>query len=317
MAPSTPPRSRSTLLSNNQIQKQKPRSSNSNTNEDFFPSNTNISKEKKTLQAPPETPKKNTGLNIPMTPATILHHGYNILPTNKFNDIKGTRDSGRSNVLLESPLLKFNGLRSPEFSPVRRLSIIPSGGDDDDDDDNGGNGMGVGNTNIEKGNVSRVLFPTDLSSEDDYDGIVGPSTPPSKIVKNSPGTPSHQIITSKQAKEWNNGSYPLFNDNHERSAKNRNNNFDSDDENDGFIHEVELENPFMSSSSSTSRPLSKKERLERHHQLIEENPDIENVITYVNKHGEVTKRRALTSMEKQKFKPKVLIFKENDSTDDE
>lgn len=317
MNPSTPPRSRTTILSSNQFQQKQQKIDINNIDDDFLHFN-NTSKK---LQVPPETPKKNTGLDIPMTPSTILHHGYDIHNNNISSSKSITTKFTSGNALLAPPLLKFNGLRSPEFSPMRRLSIIPS------DNDNSSAGE-VENTKTNKDSVSRVLFPIDISSGDDNDSDAGdendigndhdddelfvPSTPPSKMAKDCPGTPSHQIVTWKQAKEWNNESYPISND---EGSKNRNINCDSDDENDGFIREAKLENPFMTSSSSM--PLSKKERLERHQQLIKENPDIENVITYVNKRGEITKRRVLTSREKKRFKPRALIFKDNDSSDNE
>ena len=89
-----------------------------------------------------------------------------------------------------------------------------------------------------------------------------------------------------------------------------------------MICEAKLENPFITSFSSSqspanSRPLSKKERLERHQKLIKENPDIENVISYVNKRGEISKRRVLTSKEKKRFKPRALIFKDDDDSGNE
>lgn len=40
---------------------------------------------------------------------------------------------------------------------------------------------------------------------------------------------------------------------------------------------------------------------------VEENPDIEDVITYVNKKGEVVEKRRLTDEEKRRFKPKALF----------
>ena len=353
MTPSTPPRSRSTVLLSQQLQSRQKldRDNNNNNNSnvnsslndniddnnDFFLSN--ISKK---LQAPPETPKKNTGLDIPMTPSTILHR-HNTSNANRVlfkYDKNNSSCNNNNNILLAPPLPKFNGLRSPEFSPMRRLSIIPS-----DNDKNNNNNTSTSTTTtttittttegedikINKINVSRVLFPISLSSDDDDNGtdddddninveLFAPSTPPNKMAKNCPGTPSHQIITSKQAKDWNNESYPLYNKEH-GEAGNRNSDYSNDDDDSDFICEIKLENPFMTSFSSSSasspavsRPLTREERLERHQQLIKENPDIENVITYVNKRGEITKRRVLTSKEKKRFKPRALIFKDDSSS---
>lgn len=351
MTPSTPPRSRSTILLSHQLQSRQKldghNNSNSNNNDDnnthsnstlndtiddgdddFFLSN--ISRKP---HAPPETPKKNTGLDIPMTPSTILHRSYNITnSTNrvlfKYDKNNASYSNGNNNVLLAPPLSKYNGLRSPEFSPMRRLSIIPS------DNDKNDNNITTEKEDIKlnKNNVTRVLFPISLSSDDDDDDgdevdnneLFAPSTPPNKMAKNCPGTPSHQIITMKQAKNWNNESYPLYNEEHgKRGDRNNDYAIDSDDDNSDFICEAKLENPFMTSFSSSSspstisRPLSKQERLERHQQLIKENPDIENVITYVNKRGEITKRRVLTLKEKKRFKPRALIFKDDDSGGEE
>lgn len=274
MTPSTPPRSRSTI-------------EETPINDDIF-----LSAMPRKPQMQPATPQKNTGSEVPMTPSTVMHRG------GSGNNQSGKLfKAGQPQLLAPPQLQKFSGLKSPEFSPMRRLSIpnnsllkaftSPSGNNN--------------NQNKFNDNVSRVLFPMNMDdseeedenvSDDNNERLLPPSTPPrSKSAKVTPGTPSHRIITSQQAKEWNNESHPL--------------DLSSEDEieNGLLITNPPVENPFM----TLSEPLSKAERLERHQQLIRENPDIENVITYVNKRGETVKQRTLTPKQKQRFAPKALF----------
>lgn len=267
MTPSTPPRSRSTMEDQQPV------------NTDFFLSNM-----PKKQQMPPATPQKNTGSEIPMTPSTIMHRGH--------NDQQGKLLKADQPHLLAPPQLqKFNGFKSPEFSPMRRLSIPNNSLAKSFNSDK--------SNNTSNDNVSRVLFPLGLDSDDDNleeeseDRLLPPSTPPpSKSAKITPGTPSHKIITSQQAKQWNNESHVLTLSSDEE-----------DEESSPFITRKTMENPFM----AESKPITKEERLQRHQKLIDENPGIENVVTYVNKRGETVKQRTLTPRQKDRFKPKALF----------
>lgn len=280
MTPSTPPRSRSTMEDQQPV------------TDDFFLSNM-----PRKQQMPPATPQKNTGSEIPMTPSTIMHRGNNNISG---NDQQGKLfKAGQPQLLAPPQLQKFSGLKSPEFSPMRRLSIpnnsLPK-------TFNTGKKNNINNKSND--NVSRVLFPMGLDSDDDddvklveeededEDRLLPPSTPPpSKSAKIIPATPSHKIITSQQAKQWNNQSHSL-------SLSS-----DEEEESNSFITKKTIENPFMTASTS----ITKEERLQRHQKLIDENPDIENVITYVNKRGEPVKQRTLTPRQKDRFKPKALF----------
>lgn len=278
MTPSTPPRSRS-MMTEEPI------------HDNFSLSQHNPMARKPTM--PPATPQKNTGSDVPVTPSTIMHmnnrddHDNNLL-----------FKPGQQSLLAPPPqIAKFNGLKSPEFSPMRRLSIPNNSLMSKPTTSSLSN-------NIEKANVSRVLFPTSFQSDDDdednfqveeedEDRLLPPSTPPrSKHAKTTPGTPSHKIITTEQAKMWHNESHPSF--------------LSSDDEDDDenvIISRKPMANPFMASS----KPLTKEERHERHQKLVRENPDIENVVTYVNKQGEIVKQRTLTNKQRNRFQPRSLF----------
>lgn len=100
------------------------------------------------------------------------------------------------------------------------------------------------------------------------------------------------MITFELAKNWNN-----------YSPQNGTSSQESGDEEEVIIRSAQVsKNPFASEEAAT-----REIRSERKKALLRENPDIEDVITYVNKKGEVVEKRRLTDGEKRRFKPKALF----------
>lgn len=199
----------------------------------------------------------------------------------------------------------FRGFNSPEYTPQNQASkskapLFDSAG--------------------ELQNVSRVLFPPsseeasslsdraplsllpprrpvsrrrNLSGEfaEDLDaGVESEAT--RKLAKQVPGTPSHKVVTFEMAQEWNNterGSDDDFSDSEE------------------VVKGKSLYNPFQSADVADETVRRQRKEL-----LLRENPDIENVITYVDKRGNVVRRRHLSEEEKESHKPRRLFAEELD-----
>lgn len=243
---------------------------------------------------PLETPKKNSQLDVPMTPST----------TRPFKSSAPSLNPPGNNPSLKSP---FKGFNSPEYTPYRVTQANrrplqfeqPKG--------------------LQK--ISRVLFPTtdDKDTEDQNLDVCQPvllpatdrpssvrrrssndfalSQPDSygylqaKHSKHEPGTPSHKIITNEMARDWHNPE--TYED------------FDNDDSSDCFLVSTSPNNPFISADI-----IGKETREERKRDLLLEHPDIEDVITYVDKKGTIVRRRRLSQEEKERFKPKRLFDEE-------
>lgn len=234
---------------------------------------------KKPLVFPPATPKKGTELTAPVTPSTVQkpqlfqHNNRLNFKNGPFLQPPPEKNSINS---INSP---FNGLKSPEFTPMRRLSITNT-------------------TNLKKENlntVSRVLFPTVTDSDIDNEDVVllAPSIQSQskrklqKTKSASPGTPTDKITNFELSKEWHNKDYSVDDD--------------SETEESNLISKEKISNPFLSNDVPT-----KEQRVMRKLQLLEEDPDLDKYITYVNKKGEKVKQRRV-SRESQKLKPKMLF----------
>ncbi|QHS74822.1 Emp46p [Saccharomyces paradoxus] len=272
MTPSTPPRSRGTRCLTQP-------SGNTSSN---------------TIMQPQRTPQKPSQNLVPVTPST----------TKPFKNVPLLAPPN-SNMGMTSP---FNGLTSPQRSPFPKSSVKRTLFQFESHD----NGI-VREEQESLGRVNRILFPTqqDADIDEDEEVLLPPSRPTSarqlrlsperdeldqsyrkKIIKDIPGTPSDKVITFELAKNWNNYS--------PQNASSQ----ESEDEEDIIIKPAQVgKNPFVSDELVTQDI-----RNERKKAMLRENPDIEDVITYVNKKGEVVEKRKLTDEEKRRFKPKALIF---------
>ncbi|AJV53335.1 CKB_collapsed_G0035890.mRNA.1.CDS.1 [Saccharomyces cerevisiae] len=278
MTPSTPPRSRGTRYL-------------------AQPSGNTSSSALMQGQKTPQKPSQNL---VPVTPSTTksFKNAPLLAPPN-------------SSMGMTSP---FNGLTSPQRSPFPKSSLKRTLFQFESHD----NGT-VREEQEPLGRVNRILFPTqqnvdiDAAEEEEEEGevLLPPSRPTSarqlhlslerdefdqthrkKIIKDVPGTPSDKVITFELAKNWNNNSP-------RNDAKSQ----ESEDEEDIIINPVRVgKNPFASDELVTQEI-----RNERKRAMLRENPDIEDVITYVNKKGEVVEKRRLTDEEKRRFKPKALF----------
>ncbi|AJV47970.1 Sic1p [Saccharomyces cerevisiae YJM1573] len=277
MTPSTPPRSRGTRYL-------------------AQPSGNTSSSALMQGQKTPQKPSQNL---VPVTPSTTksFKNAPLLAPPN-------------SNMGMTSP---FNGLTSPQRSPFPKSSVKRTLFQFESHD----NGT-VREEHEPLGRVNRILFPTQQNvdidaAEEEEEGevLLPPSRPTSarqlhlslerdefdqthrkKIIKDVPGTPSDKVITFELAKNWNNNS-----------PKNDARSQESEDEEDIIINPVRVgKNPFASDELVTQEI-----RNERKRAMLRENPDIEDVITYVNKKGEVVEKRRLTDEEKRRFKPKALF----------
>lgn len=277
MTPSTPPRSRGTRYL-------------------AQPSGNTSSSALMQGQKTPQKPSQNL---VPVTPSTTksFKNAPLLAPPN-------------SNMGMTSP---FNGLTSPQRSPFPKSSVKRTLFQFESHD----NGT-VREEQEPLGRVNRILFPTQQNvdidaAEEEEEGevLLPPSRPTSarqlhlslerdefdqthrkKIIKDVPGTPSDKVITFELAKNWNNNS-----------PKNDARSQESEDEEDIIINPVRVgKNPFASDELVTQEI-----RNERKRTMLRENPDIEDVITYVNKKGEVVEKRRLTDEEKRRFKPKALF----------
>ncbi|AJV48881.1 cyclin-dependent protein serine/threonine kinase inhibiting protein sic1 [Saccharomyces cerevisiae] len=277
MTPSTPPRSRGTRYL-------------------AQPSGNTSSSALMQGQKTPQKPSQNL---VPVTPSTTksFKNAPLLAPPN-------------SNMGMTSP---FNGLTSPQRSPFPKSSVKRTLFQFESHD----NGT-VREEQEPLGRVNRILFPTQQNvdidaAEEEEEGevLLPPSRPTSarqlhlslerdefdqthrkKIIKDVPGTPSDKVITFELAKNWNNNS-----------PKNDARSQESEDEEDIIINPVRVgKNPFASDELVTQEI-----RNERKRAMLRENPDIEDVITYVNKKGEVVEKRRLTDEEKRRFKPKALF----------
>ncbi|CAH1831456.1 unnamed protein product [Saccharomyces cerevisiae] len=277
MTPSTPPRSRGTRYL-------------------AQPSGNTSSSALMQGQKTPQKPSQNL---VPVTPSTTksFKNAPLLAPPN-------------SNMGMTSP---FNGLTSPQRSPFPKSSVKRTLFQFESHD----NGT-VREEQEPLGRVNRILFPTQQNvdidaAEEEEEGevLLPPSRPTSarqlhlslerdefdqthrkKIIKDVPGTPSDKVITFELAKNWNNNS-----------PKNDARSQESEDEEDIIINPVRVgKNPFASDELVTQEI-----RNERKRAMLRGNPDIEDVITYVNKKGEVVEKRRLTDEEKRRFKPKALF----------
>ncbi|CAI5304435.1 ASB_HP2_G0036530.mRNA.1.CDS.1 [Saccharomyces cerevisiae] len=277
MTPSTPPRSRGTRYL-------------------AQPSGNTSSSALMQDQKTPQKPSQNL---VPVTPSTTksFKNAPLLAPPN-------------SSMGMTSP---FNGLTSPQRSPFPKSSVKRTLFQFESHD----NGT-VREEQEPLGRVNRILFPTQQNvdidaAEEEEEGevLLPPSRPTSarqlhlslerdefdqthrkKIIKDVPGTPSDKVITFELAKNWNNNSP-------RNDAKSQ----ESEDEEDIIINPVRVgKNPFASDELVTQEI-----RNERKRAMLRENPDIEDVITYVNKKGEVVEKRRLTDEEKRRFKPKALF----------
>ncbi|CCD24321.1 cyclin-dependent protein serine/threonine kinase inhibiting protein SIC1 NDAI_0C06620 [Naumovozyma dairenensis CBS 421] len=121
-----------------------------------------------------------------------------------------------------------------------------------------------------------------------------------KSQKTVPGTPSDKIITDEQSRLWNNVSNVF--------ATKEIDDDDDDDDNVDIIAQDknEIYNPFMDSHVPTM-----EERAARRAQLLAEDPDIENTITFVNKRDKSQiKKYKLSNHELERFKPRMLFENE-------
>lgn len=232
----------------------------------------------------PQTPKRGLSSRAPVTPST----------TKTFKHAVPSLMAPAAGIGAKSP---FRGFNSPEYTP-RAQSSKNSG---------------------ELQKVSRVLFPpsgedTSLISDRAPLSLLPPKRPIStrrslssefvagleeeecqesrKLTKQVPGTPSHKIVTFEMAQEWNNSEHDSAED------------FSDTEE---IVSGKSLYNPFQSADVADEATRQQRKQL-----LLRENPDIEDVITYVNKKGDVVRRRQLSEREKDQYKPRRLFAEELD-----
>ncbi|QLL31830.1 hypothetical protein HG536_0B06980 [Torulaspora globosa] len=242
----------------------------------------------------PQTPHRERQSHAPVTPSTTRAFKHSI-------PLLGPPSLGNQS---KSP---FKGFNSPEYTPQNQLSKNKAFSFEHPE---------------ELQNVSRVLFPAVDEGKSLSTGeapapssLLPPRRPvasarrllgaslaeseesdeesPHKLSKQVPGTPSHKVITFDMAEEWNNATAQRA---------------DSDDENltpGSCIKDKELENPFLAAGTADRKLIQ-----QRKDALLRENPDIESVITYVNKKGDVVRRRQLSEDEKELYKPRRLFANE-------
>lgn len=133
--------------------------------------------------------------------------------------------------------------------------------------------------------------------EEKDDGPCSSDFTRNKLPKQIPGTPSDKITTYELASKW-----------HNQSGIGKSAAFDTEEEKDIYGQEP-IENPFLSNVVA-----DKSLREERKKKLLEEDPDLEDTITYVNKSGKVVSKRYLTQEEKEQLKPTRLFADELDSS---
>lgn len=230
--------------------------------------------------APPATPHRSLQAGGPVTPSTT----------------KSYKESAAPLLLPPKDRLSSQCYNSPQFTPFRE------GGEEQEEIHSG-----------DLQNVSRVLFPRSTKEESQrapsptellppkrasYGRRKYRSESPTRLVgasqqhkqpKQVPGTPSHQVTTFELAKKWYNNT---------ESEE------ESDDE-EVLIRQTAPSNPFQSSST-----LDHETIMARKQSLLEEAPDVENVIQYLNKKGEVVKRHYLSNAEKEAYKPRRLFASE-------
>ncbi|CDF91904.1 ZYBA0S15-01244g1_1 [Zygosaccharomyces bailii CLIB 213] len=236
---------------------------------------------------PPETPHRFLQDRGPVTPSTTKSHKEPTAPL----------------LLPPKDRISFQCYNSPEFTPFREAT-----GDEQE---------GIPSGDLRK--VSRVLFPRS-GKEDNLKGsapteLLPPIRPtssrrkyrsesPTRVVdvpqqhkqpKQVPGTPSHQVTTFELAKKWHNNTGKLIQGSSDEESG----------EEEVLIKKTAPENPFLSSS-----PVDPDTRAARKQSLLEKDPDVENVITYLNKNGEVVKRHHVSNAEKEAYKPRRLFAKE-------
>lgn len=218
------------------------------------------------------TPNKGGSRSIaPVTPSTVQKHAPQ-LP-------QGTRLQFKSGPFLQPPqgssqhsmTSPFNGMKSPEYTPMRRSSITA--------------------TQQPLNSVSRVLFPqgNDESAPLKRKKTSGvqllppqPTTPTRAPLR--PSTPTDKVTDFSLAQKWHNTELVTHSD-----------------EEEGVVKEVPLQNPFMSNEVP-----SKETRVLRRMQLLQEDPELGTHITYVDKRGEPARRRRL-SQRAQQQKPRMLF----------
>lgn len=271
--PSTPPRSRSKDTGTDTFNSGKPV---------FYDNNGPLPPLPKKFLGPPATPQKNTTHVAPVTPSTVNQ----VTKTSTFKSGPFLFPPQQQTSSISSP---FNGLKSPEFTPCRRTSIPNIG-------ININNNCSNSNESASLKKISRVLFPAEENSDEEVSSLLPPSRSfksiddfKTKQQKVSPGTPSHKITTFEQSQDWYNNSGNLDSS-------------DEEEEESAFIKKTTLPNPFQSDIIA-----DEETRAERKAQLLRENPDIEDTITYVNKRGQVVKQRKLSEGEKERFKPRMLF----------
>lgn len=220
---------------------------------------------------PFSTPKKALMITTPLTPSTSKQARQPLVLAPK-------------NWCISSE----KGLKSPECTPHcnvatgKRLltfneEILLLHKKNDEDEPTTDNEMTVGTSPIGVKN----LFEN-LSSQVERE---------SKFNKTVPGTPSHRVITEQMIMEWN--EEPL-----EVESSDNDDNY-----NENNIYSIRPPNPFISDKTP-----SDKEIEIRKNTLINENPELVNSVTYINRKGDVVRKRILTSREKAKFKPSRLFF---------
>lgn len=234
--------------------------------------------------AQPETPRRSLQGKGPVTPSTTTR--------------KSQKELSVPPLVPPRERSPFRGFQSPEFTPFRELKEQQEGDEPFPEQD------------LQK--VSRVLFPKSLKDDEE------PSTlellPPTRPVasrsrklsnesptgyksdsfkhpKQQPGTPSHKLTNFELAQKWHNNDNDKFSD--------------SDDDADVMIRQSKPSNPFQS-----QQPISEEMRNQRKKSLLQSDPDVEDVVTYLDKNGEVVKRHRLSNLEKEAFKPKRLFAKE-------
>lgn len=223
----------------------------------------------------------NNKLDSPMTPSTPPRSTAMDTDTPRIH-IPQTPSTIQKRPLLAPPKLAINNnLKSPEYSPLRRNSIhttpfaAHSGLTRTDDDFS----SFIDNDNDKrdpKQNVARCLFPMSEQQLDDNDKNLLPQQVVTKKSRTEPGTPSDKLITEDRLGSWLQEDQEHPND------------WDTDDETD--IVPVQLDNPFA--ARKDERALTQQERKQRHQDLIRDNPDIVDTITYIDKRGHTIKRRA-------------------------
>ncbi|CUS22770.1 LAQU0S06e05622g1_1 [Lachancea quebecensis] len=115
-----------------------------------------------------------------------------------------------------------------------------------------------------------------------------PSRPTADPLEQAPSTPSDKIVTFDLARDWNNNSSRCFS---------------SDEEPDETsIQGKILENPFDDHIF-----VDEETRRRRQELLLAEDPTLQDTVTYVDKKGEASRKRHLSSEEQERFRPRMLF----------